>query len=168
VRPDRLGYGRCVAARAGARCAGVAIVQVRERDLVGRKKQTEVVVHGRPEEQLFVRVAGIIESAQGHVVRSVNSVMVNAYWLVGREITEDELRGKHRADYGERVVKRLAERLGERFGKGFSYPNVKRMRQFYLAFPEGSALRAPQRHGEKGSAVLSQSAHGEKGSGRLA
>ncbi|MBM4354426.1 MAG: DUF1016 domain-containing protein [Deltaproteobacteria bacterium] len=41
------------------------------------------------------------------------------------------------------------------------------MRQFYLAFPEGSALGALQRHGEKGSAVLSQSAHGEKGSASL-
>lgn len=55
--------------------------------------------------------------------------MVHAYWLVGREIAEDELGGKDRADYGEQVVKRLAARLRERFGSGFSYPNVKRMRQ---------------------------------------
>jgi predicted nuclease of restriction endonuclease-like (RecB) superfamily len=162
-----LGYGRDVAAGRGASGGGLSAVGLQEKEVAGRKKKTEVVVRGRPEEQLFERVAGIIESARGHVARSVNSVMVNAYWLVGREIAEDELRGKHRADYGERVVKRLAERLGERFGKGFSYPNVKRMRQFYLGFPEGSALGALQRHGEKGSAVLSQSAPGEKGSAVL-
>ena len=163
MRVAALGYGRDVAAGRGASGGGLSAVGLQEKEVAGRKKKTEVVARGRPEEQLFERVAGIIESARGHVARSVNSVMVNAYWLVGREIAEDELRGKHRADYGERVVKRLAERLGERFGKGFSYPNVKRMRQFYLGFPEGSALGALQRRGEKGSAVLSQSAPGEKG-----
>jgi len=93
--------------------------------------------------------------------------MVHAYWLVGREIAEDELGGKDRADYGEQVVKRLAERLRERFGRGFSYPNVKRMRQFYLAFPNGSALPEAAASGEKGSAPSSQSEHPEKGSTAL-
>jgi hypothetical protein len=34
---------------------------------------------------LFKRVAEIIESARGRVARSVNSAMVQAYWLIGRE-----------------------------------------------------------------------------------
>ncbi len=110
----------------------------------------------RRQERLFERVAGIVESARGQVARSVNSVMVHAYWLVGREIVEDELAGKDRADYGEQVVNRLAERLRDRFGRGFSYPNVKRMRQFYLAFPNGSVLPEAAASGQKGSAVLSQ------------
>jgi hypothetical protein len=43
---------------------------------------------------LFKRVAEIIESARGRVARSVNSAMVQAYWLIGREIVEIEQQGK--------------------------------------------------------------------------
>ena len=49
---------------------------------------------------LFKRVAEIIESARGRVARSVNSAMVQAYWLIGREIVEIEKQGKKRAGYG--------------------------------------------------------------------
>jgi hypothetical protein len=34
---------------------------------------------------LFARVAAILDDARGNVVRSVNSNMVLAYWLIGRD-----------------------------------------------------------------------------------
>lgn len=39
--------------------------------------------------------------------------------------------GEARAEYGEAVVKRLSGWLTERYGRGYSYPSVKRMKQFY-------------------------------------
>ena len=48
----------------------------------------------RREDELFKRVAEIIETARGHVARTVNSAMVHAYWLIGREIVEVEQQGK--------------------------------------------------------------------------
>lgn len=119
---------------------------------------------------LFQRVAAIIEEARGQVARTVNTAMVHAYWSVGREIIEAEQGGSARAGYGEQLIRRLAASLTERYGKGFSYPNVKRMRQFYLAFPSGSSLGAsgaarepgkpPRRlrKPKKGSTALSLSA----------
>lgn len=91
---------------------------------------------------LFERVSEIIEAARTHVCRTVNTAMVHAYWLIGREIIEVEQKGKERAEYGEQVLRHLARRLGDRYGRGFSYPNVKRMRQFYLAFRDGSSATA--------------------------
>ena len=38
------------------------------------------------EGELFDRVVGILEQARMGVVRAVNSHMVMAYWLIGREI----------------------------------------------------------------------------------
>ena len=35
---------------------------------------------------LFGRVVSILEQARGNVVRAVNTQMVLAYWLIGREI----------------------------------------------------------------------------------
>ena len=53
---------------------------------------------------LFDRVVTILEQARGNVVRAVNTNMVLAYWLIGREIVEEIQRGKGRAEYGEKVV----------------------------------------------------------------
>ena len=89
---------------------------------------------------LFGRVAEILEQARSQVARTVNTAMVAAYWLVGREIVEVEQSGKHRADYGESLIVQLSERLRASFGKGFGRQNLRSMRSFYLAFPRGSAL----------------------------
>lgn len=117
---------------------------------------------------LYARVAQIIEEARAQVARTVNTAMVHAYWHIGREIIEAEQGGLARAEYGEQILRRLSGRLTERYGKGFSYPNVKRMRQFYLTFPSGSAMDASNvgsgkastkrlRSSPKGSTALSQS-----------
>jgi hypothetical protein len=60
------------------------------------------------EDALFARVVEIIEAARGHVSRSVNTAIVQAYWLIGREIVEVEQHGEKRAGYGDEVIERLA------------------------------------------------------------
>lgn len=121
-----------------------------------------------PEEHLYERIAAILDEARSRVARSINTAMVHAYWLIGREIVEVEQHGAERAGYGEGLMKRVATRLSAKFGKGFSLASLKRMKQFYLAFPQGSALVG---EGEgKGSTALSLStgADGaEKGSAAL-
>jgi len=118
------------------------------------------------QEDLFKRVAEIIEAARGHVARTVNSAMVHAYWLIGREVVEVDQQGKARAGYGDRLVRQLAARLSETYGKGFSYPSIKRMKQFYLTFPHGSTIPTDFGGVKKGSAVLSRSSS-SKGSASL-
>lgn len=107
-----------------------------------RKKIVDVTepASATPEDALFARVVDIIEAARGHVARSVNTALIQAYWLIGREIVEVEQHGKKRARYGEHVVEGLAKRLAARVGKGFSVPNLRNMRQFHLTYREGSAL----------------------------
>ena len=85
-------------------------------------------------EALFGRVVSILEQARGNVVRAVNSHMVLAYWLIGREIVQELQGGEKRAAYGEKVVEELSSRLTERYGKGFSVTNLWYFKQFYLAF----------------------------------
>jgi len=83
---------------------------------------------------LFDRVAAILDEARGNVVRAVNSNMVIAYWLIGREIVQEIQGGEARAEYGKRVLEDLSAKLTERYGQGFSLPNLKNFRQFYLAY----------------------------------
>lgn len=84
---------------------------------------------------LYQRVEGILEQARGQAARSVNAEMVRAYWLVGREIVEEEQRGKARAGYGDALIDHLAARLRAGFGKGYTPTNLRYMRLFYLAYP---------------------------------
>ena len=85
---------------------------------------------------LLDRVVVILERARADVVRSVNSQMVIAYWLIGREIVEEEQQGAVRAEYGRSLLEDLSHRLTERYGKGFSVTNLKYFRGFYLAYTD--------------------------------
>jgi predicted nuclease of restriction endonuclease-like (RecB) superfamily len=93
-------------------------------------------------DKLYARVADILARARGSVARTINTTMVQAYWQVGREIVEVEQAGAARASYGEEVLEELSAQLVRTFGKGFSVSGLRRMRQFFRVFPEGSAIQS--------------------------
>lgn len=80
-------------------------------------------------------ISRVIEAARRSAVRSVNSVMTSAYWLIGQRIVEFEQKGEQRAAYGEELLGRLSGDLSLRYGRGFSRQNLQQMRQFYLLYP---------------------------------
>ena len=80
-------------------------------------------------------IADVIDDARRAAVRSVNTAMTAAYWLVGRHIVEFEQGGKDRGDYGRAVVERLGTDLSVRYGRGFSARSLWQMRAFYVAWP---------------------------------
>jgi hypothetical protein len=41
--------------------------------------------------------------------------MVEAYWLIGKRIVEEEQQGKERATYGEEILKTLSAELTKEF-----------------------------------------------------
>lgn len=86
------------------------------------------------ENQLFSKVAQLIELARKKVATTVNLTMVHTYFEIGRMIVEDEQQGKERAEYGKTVLSDLAVRLTEKFGKGFSEPNLRNMRKLFLIY----------------------------------
>lgn len=91
---------------------------------------------------LMDRVVSILEQARANVARSVNSNMVIAYWLVGREIVVALQGGEERAEYGERLLADLSEELTKRYIRGFSVTNLRYFRLFYQVFSD----RAPEIH----------------------
>lgn len=60
--------------------------------------------------------------------------MVQAYWLIGREIVEEDQEGSGRAEYGEKAMEGLSKRLVVEYGKGWSSSHLWHVRQFYLAY----------------------------------
>lgn len=88
-------------------------------------------------------IAELLEAARRTAARTVNALMTATYWEIGRRIVEFEQGGEKRAEYGEALLQRLAQDLNAKFGRGFSYPNVNKFRQFYLAFPSANILSTP-------------------------
>ena len=85
-------------------------------------------------DQLFERISTLIEQARQHVRTTVNLTEVYTKYEIGRYIVEDEQQGNARAQYGKQVLKALSNRLTERFGDGWSYSNLRQIRQFYLVY----------------------------------
>jgi predicted nuclease of restriction endonuclease-like (RecB) superfamily len=115
-------------------------------------------------------VQRILEEARAQVVRTVNTEMVRVYWLIGREIVEEEQQGRARAGYGEALIAHLSAQLQARFGKGYTRSNLQYMRQLYLTFPRllGADLESPSPGDLALAAPIRHAPRGESGqSGQL-
>lgn len=88
-----------------------------------------------PQPTVFDRVQTILDSAQSHAARTVNTTQVVANWLIGREIVEEQQQGAKRAGYGERIVPQLAAQLQKNGTKGYSELTLRLCRQFFVTYP---------------------------------
>jgi len=103
-------------------------------------KKTELVSTA-PKEIFINDIKEILANSRKQAYSAVNSAMVQANWLIGKRIVEEEQNGKERADYGKEILKTLSKELSSEFGKGFDERELRRIRQFYLTFPNRDTLR---------------------------
>lgn len=80
------------------------------------------------------QVKSLLYDAQLKVVHTVNSIMVQTYFELGKQIVEHEQEGKNYANYGEYLLDALSENLTKEFGKGYSKRNLELIRKFYLTY----------------------------------
>ena len=71
--------------------------------------------------------------AQTAAIRAVNQFATLRNWLIGCYIVEYEQKGKDRAQYGERLLKRLEEKVNSR---GLNETLFRVSRAFYLEYPQ--------------------------------
>jgi len=92
------------------------------------------------DKDLFNDIRGVLNIARQKAFATVNIVMVEAYWNIGRLIVEKQ-GGEERAVYGNGLILGLSKQLTAEYGKGFAISNLKDMRQFYLTFQKSHTLR---------------------------
>lgn len=78
----------------------------------------------------------IIEQARKQAYSTVNTLMIQSNWLVGRRIVEEEQGGASRAGYGKALLKNLATELMPMYGNSYSARRLQDYRQFYLYFKD--------------------------------
>lgn len=80
----------------------------------------------------FAEITQLIATAKQRAVQAVNTALIELYWQVGQTIS----RKIAQAEWGDGVVAQLAEHLARTQPglRGFTRPNLFRMRQFYEAY----------------------------------
>ena len=86
-------------------------------------------------------IAEIWRSARDKAYTLVNQEMIDAYWEIGRRIVVEEQKGLHRAQYGTYLLRELAKHLAAEIDKKLDERELRRIRQFYLYYPNRDALR---------------------------
>ncbi|MCU1758893.1 PDDEXK nuclease domain-containing protein [Pseudomonas sp. 14P_8.1_Bac3] len=80
----------------------------------------------------FNEVLSLIHGARQQAIRAVNTQLIELYWQVGAYIS----RKLEKAEWGDAVIGQLAEHLAQTQPglRGFTRPNLFRMRQFYETY----------------------------------
>ncbi len=81
-------------------------------------------------------IADIHQRTQNAAARAVNVALTCRNWLIGAYIVEFEQRGEDRAAYGDHLLFKLAERLQRKSIFRFDERELRRFRQFYVAYPQ--------------------------------
>jgi hypothetical protein len=90
--------------------------------------------------ELVGYISSTYNQGRQKAVQAINANLLDVFWQIGRYIIEFEQGGVLRARYGAKLLPMLSKDLSIRHGKGFSLSNIKRMRQFYFAYPIGATL----------------------------
>lgn len=69
---------------------------------------------------LISQIGDLLQKGRTQVSQSVNTILVQTYWLIGRHIVEYEQGGKEKAEYGSFLFDQLSKDLTKLYGKGFS------------------------------------------------
>jgi Uncharacterized conserved protein len=86
-------------------------------------------------QELLEQISNRYVQGQAQAIRSVNQILIETNWNIGRYIVEYEQKGNPKAKYGSRLLESLSRDLTLLHGKGFSRSNLNYMRLFYLRYP---------------------------------
>ncbi len=94
------------------------------------------------EESYYGEIEHLIKKSEiNKRVRDIeaNNNLITTYWNIGKILVEAQ-GGASRAKYGNELIKKWSIRLTNLYGKGYNASNLRKFRQFYLAFEKCSPL----------------------------
>jgi len=88
----------------------------------------------------FAAITQLIENARHKAYAAVNTTLIDLYWQVGEVLS----RKIATAEWGEGIVDQLARHVAQTYPglRGFTRPNLYRMRQFYESYRDDEIVSA--------------------------
>lgn len=90
--------------------------------------------------RLIVQIGELLNTGRQKATQSVNTILVQTYWEIGRHIVEFEQGGIEKAEYGTQLLDKLSKDLTMAYGKGFGRSNLFQIRKFYIVFSKIQTL----------------------------
>ncbi len=90
-------------------------------------------------EDYYNKINNLIIKSKINVVKNINYEMVNLYYNIGAIINE-MIEKYNLINSQNEIIKVFSLKLTKEFGEGFSVPNLKKMKKFYLTYKSGSTL----------------------------
>ena len=88
-------------------------------------------------DELVQAVIVTSEGSQASALKAINRMLTMRNWLIGYYIVEFEQKGKERAQYGDKLLKRLESAVNQ---KGLTETLFKWSRLFYRLYPQMATL----------------------------
>lgn len=86
----------------------------------------------------------IIDTAQRQAYQNIDRILVQRNWIIGYRISQEELKGEERADYGMKIINMLSRELSKSGKKGFDKSSLYSYVRFYKYFPQIVDSLSPQ------------------------
>lgn len=98
-----------------------------------------LIVKSNEYQDFVKKIKTRVLSSQYDALKFVNKELINLYWSIGKEITEQQ----EKYSWGKSIVQTLSNDLQKEFigVKGFSVQNLWNMRQFYLEYRDNIKLQ---------------------------
>ena len=93
---------------------------------------------------LVASIRQVHEKCVAQASKAVNINLTLRNWVIGCYIYEYEQKGADRASYGQNLFSKLSVRLQETASIKYHFRELRRCREFYLAYPEIRGTLSPQ------------------------
>ena len=97
---------------------------------------TDIMADYNKTDDILKDMQKIIETSQKQAYQTVDTILTRRNWLIGYRISEEELGGADRAEYGAKIIGNLSGQLTKIYGKGFTKTNLYNFYSFYKSFPK--------------------------------
>ncbi len=87
------------------------------------------------EQKLFTDVEKLIKESKNKTAVSVNQIMSNLYWNIGKEI-KNTILDNQKPDYGKQIIENLSKKLSVHYGRGYSKTNLFNAIKVYEVFED--------------------------------
>lgn len=96
---------------------------------------TNTLIQYQNSNDVFGDASSIIRQVSDITYRSVNVLLIQRNWLLGKRIATEELKDGRKENYGKEIIVELSKKLSSEFGKGFEKASLYRFVPFYKTFP---------------------------------
>jgi len=89
---------------------------------------------------LISRIGDLLKQGRKQAAYTINNILVQTYWQIGKYIVEYEQGGLKKSEYGSKLLDRLSKDLTLAYGKGFSRSNLMYIRKLYISYQIGETV----------------------------